>query len=147
MVNCERCKEKITLSNISFDEETGKTRKYCRSCAEMIQKEEMESMAGKKEKEDNVEQIPEENKQEEDKTCTPETDLVIEKNRKPEKIKIKNQDMDQVFTDLIPRDILVDRLNSYLNDDPLNIGENDYCYIRIVGNHLEIGRAKITLEE
>jgi hypothetical protein len=147
MVNCERCKEKITLSNISFDEETGKTRKYCRTCAEILQKEEIESMAGKKEKEDNVEQIPKENDQEEDKSSPPESDLVTERNIKPEKIKIKNQEMDQVFTDLVPRDILVNRLNSYLNEDPLNIGENDYCYIRIVGNHIEIGRAKITLEE
>jgi len=51
------------------------------------------------------------------------------------------------FTDIGPRDNIVERINSYLNDEPLNMGKDDYCYIKIVGNHLEIGRAKIDLVE
>jgi hypothetical protein len=50
-------------------------------------------------------------------------------------------------TDLVTRDQLFDRINDYLNDEPLKIGDGDYYYTRIVGNHLEIGRAKIHLEE
>jgi hypothetical protein len=53
----------------------------------------------------------------------------------------------QGTTDLIKRDQVLDRITAYLSDAPLNIGRNDYCYVRIVGNHLEIGRAKIVLEE
>jgi hypothetical protein len=53
----------------------------------------------------------------------------------------------QGTTDLLKRDQVLDRITAYLSDAPLNIGRNDYCYVRIVGNHLEIGRAKIVLEE
>ena len=53
----------------------------------------------------------------------------------------------QGTTDLIKGDQVLDRIYHYLSHEPLNIGKNDYCYIKIVGNHLEIGRAKIQLEE
>ena len=53
----------------------------------------------------------------------------------------------QGTTDLIKRDQVPDRITAYLSNAPLNIGRNDYCYVKIVGNHLEIGRAKIVLEE
>jgi len=53
----------------------------------------------------------------------------------------------QGTTDLIKRDQVLDRITAYLSDAPLNIGRNDYCYVRVVKNHLEIGRAKIVLEE
>lgn len=50
-------------------------------------------------------------------------------------------------TNLVSRDQLLDRINDYLNEEPLKTGNGDYYYTRIVGNHLEIGRAKIHLEE
>jgi len=53
----------------------------------------------------------------------------------------------QVTTDLLKRDQVLDKITAYLSDAPLNIGRNDYCYVKIVKNHLEIGRAKIVLEE
>jgi hypothetical protein len=60
---------------------------------------------------------------------------------------IENHEMKETFTDIVPRDQIVDRLNLYLSDEPLYIGKDDYCYIKLVGNHLEIGRAKIFLME
>jgi hypothetical protein len=60
---------------------------------------------------------------------------------------IENREMNKDVTDLVTRDQLFDRLNAYLSDEPLNIGHGEYCYVKIVGNHLEIGRAKIVLEE
>jgi hypothetical protein len=53
----------------------------------------------------------------------------------------------QGTTDLIKRDQVPDRITAYLSDTPLNIGKDEYCYVKIVRNHLEIGRAKIQLEE
>lgn len=53
----------------------------------------------------------------------------------------------QGTTDLIKRDQVPDKITAYLSDSPLNIGRDDYCYVKIVKNHLEIGRAKISLEE
>jgi hypothetical protein len=53
----------------------------------------------------------------------------------------------QGTTDIIPRDHIVERINSYLSDEPLNVGKDDYCYVKVVKNHLEIGRARIVLEE
>jgi hypothetical protein len=58
-----------------------------------------------------------------------------------------NHEMNETVTDIVTRDNIAERINSYLSDEPLFIGKDDYCYIRIVGNHLEIGRAKITLVE
>ena len=60
---------------------------------------------------------------------------------------IENPEMNEAITDIVPRDHIVERINSYLGDEPLNVGKDDYCYVRIVGNHLEIGRAKIILVE
>ena len=63
---------------------------------------------------------------------------------------IENHEINEVnesITDIVPRDQIIERINSYLSDEPLYIGKDDYCYIRIVGNHLEIGRAKISLVE
>ena len=60
---------------------------------------------------------------------------------------IETNEMNRNFTDLVTRDQLIDRLNAYLSNEPLNIGKGEYCYVKIVRNHLEIGRAKIILEE
>lgn len=60
---------------------------------------------------------------------------------------IENHELEKSFTDLVTRDQLIDRLNTYLSEPPINIGKGDYCYIKIVRNHLDIGRAKIMLEE
>jgi hypothetical protein len=121
MVNCERCKQKITLSNIYIDSETGNAKKYCRTCAEIIKNEEKNNMPMKKENEETIQDLPKE---------------------------IQTLDkLPKSDTDIVPRDMLVDSINSYLGEDPLNIGDGDFCYIRIVGNHLEIGRAKVVMEE
>lgn len=50
-------------------------------------------------------------------------------------------------TGIVTRDMLIESINTYLEEDPLNIKDGDFCYIRIVGNHLEIGRAKVVMEE
>ena len=49
--------------------------------------------------------------------------------------------------EIVTHDMILNRINSLLSHRPLNIKKDDYCYIRIVGHHLEIGRAKIILEE
>ena len=127
MVNCERCKQKITLSNIYIDKETGSAKKYCRACAETIQNEEKtkneekKSMPVRKENEETIQDLTKE-VQSLDKLSKSETDIVT-------------------------RDMLVDRINSYLGEEPLNMGEGEFCYIKLVGNHLVVGRAKIILEE
>ena len=60
---------------------------------------------------------------------------------------IENTEFDKDVTDLVTRDQILDRITAYLSNEPLNIGRNDYCYVKIVRNHLEIGRAKIILDE
>jgi hypothetical protein len=60
---------------------------------------------------------------------------------------IENVEKDESITDLIPCDQIFNRIDTYLHEAPLNVGKNDYCYVKIVRNHLEIGRAKIVLEE
>ena len=60
---------------------------------------------------------------------------------------IDTREMNKGITDLVTCDQMVDRISSYLSDAPLNLGKDEYCYVKIVGNHLEIGRAKIILEE
>lgn len=50
-------------------------------------------------------------------------------------------------TDLVPLNQLLKKIESYLQDAPLNIEKDEYCYVKIVGHHLEIGRAKIILED
>jgi hypothetical protein len=59
----------------------------------------------------------------------------------------ETHEINKGITDLVTPDQMVDRIYSYLSDAPLNIGKDDYCYVKIVKNHLEIGRAKIILEE
>ncbi|MFA5101585.1 MAG: hypothetical protein WC525_00375 [Candidatus Thermoplasmatota archaeon] len=53
----------------------------------------------------------------------------------------------ETITDIVPSDNIVDKINFYLGEEGLNVGKDEYCYIKMVGNHLEIGRAKIVLEE
>ena len=48
---------------------------------------------------------------------------------------------------IVTRDALDDRINSLTGHDGLNIGDGEYCYIKLVGNHLVVGRAKIVMEE
>ena len=50
-------------------------------------------------------------------------------------------------TDIVTREMLIERINSLLGEAPLNMSVDDFCYIRVIGNHLEIGRAKVSLEE
>jgi hypothetical protein len=61
--------------------------------------------------------------------------------------KNENIELKKGITDFVTHDQLINRLNTYLGDEPLNIGNKDYCYVKIIRNHLEIGRAKIVLEE
>ena len=49
--------------------------------------------------------------------------------------------------EIVTRDMLDDKINLLTGDQGLNIGDGEYCYIKIVGNHLVVGRAKIILEE
>ena len=60
---------------------------------------------------------------------------------------IENVKMNEGVTDLVPSDQMFNRIDAYLHEAPVNIEKGDYCYVKIVGNHLEIGRAKIVLEE
>jgi hypothetical protein len=125
MVDCERCKKKITLSSVYVDKETGKATKYCRACAEILEHEEKNNMNMKKEDEETIQEITKEIQH-------------LERLPKSE----TGSD-----TDIVTRDTLIDSINSYLGEDPLNIKDGDFCYIRIVGNHLEIGRAKVVMED
>jgi len=50
-------------------------------------------------------------------------------------------------TDIVEADKVLERINTCLRSPPFNIGKNDFCYIKVVKNHLEIGRAKIVLDE
>jgi hypothetical protein len=61
--------------------------------------------------------------------------------------RFENTEMNEGSTDLVSSDQIVNRISAYLSNAPLNIGKDDYCYVRVVRNHLEIGRAKIELEE
>ena len=127
MVNCEICKQKISLSNIYVDKETGKAQRYCRNCAEIMKNEERKNMPLKKEDEEIIQEI------------TKDQDIPKETSH--------FDTLSTSDTDIVTRDMLLDSINSFLGDDPLNLKDDDYCYIRIVGNHLEIGRAKVVMEE
>jgi hypothetical protein len=59
----------------------------------------------------------------------------------------ETHEINKGITDLVTPDQMVDRIYSYLSDAPLNIRKDEYCYVKIVKNHLEVGRAKIILEE
>ena len=147
MVNCERCKEKITLTNLYIlqDTESGKTKKYCKSCADIIirQNEEKRNILGKKGIEERFENITEEPVQKIEKLSEPESELSMMNDTKTEDI--ENHKMNETITDIVTCDNIVNRINSYLDNEPLNIGKDEYCYIKVVENHLEIGRAKISL--
>ena len=60
---------------------------------------------------------------------------------------IENVIMNEGVTDLVPSDQMFNRIDAYLHEAPLNMSKGDYCYVKIVGNHLEIGRVKIVLVE
>jgi hypothetical protein len=49
--------------------------------------------------------------------------------------------------EIITRDLLNDRINSLMGKEGLNIDNGEYYYIKTVGNHLVVGRAKIILED
>jgi hypothetical protein len=49
--------------------------------------------------------------------------------------------------EIVTRDMLNDRINSLIGEEGLNIGNDEYYYIKTVGNHLVVGRAKIILED
>jgi hypothetical protein len=49
--------------------------------------------------------------------------------------------------EIVPRDMLDDRINSLTGHEGLNIADGEYCYVKLVGNHLLVGRAKIIMEE
>ncbi len=127
MVNCERCKQKITLSNIYIDAETGNAKKYCRTCAEIVKNEEKKIMPVKKENEETFQELPKEVPHY-DRFTKSEPDLKSD-------------------ADIVTREMLIERINSYLGEEPLSMGDGDFCYIRMIGNHIEIGRAKVVLEE
>ena len=133
MVNCEICKQKITLSNIYVDKETGKATKYCRFCVDKAKKEEKKDMGLKRGEEDLIQEI------EKEQEVTRDQDMIKDAPH------IEN--ISTGSTDIVTRDILIDSINSYLGEDPLNIKDGDYCYIRMVRNHIEIGRAKVVMEE
>ncbi|KYK22295.1 hypothetical protein AYK25_02530 [Thermoplasmatales archaeon SM1-50] len=96
-------------------------------------------MISKKEKEEIIDDL--QNEQSKDKES--DSDLVLEKEMKIE----MKKDGTNYRTEIVPRDHVVLKLDSYLSEAGLNMGKSDYCYVKIVGNHLEIGRAKIVLEE
>jgi hypothetical protein len=148
MVNCERCKEKITLDNsyIFHDTASGEIKKFCQSCAVIIRThtEEKRSIMRQKEIEDAFYKITEEPVQKIEKLSKPESESLTMKDMKTERT--ENHEMNETV-DVFPSNVIVEKINSYLNDKPLNIGKGDYCYIRIVRNHLEIGRVKIILED
>jgi hypothetical protein len=147
MVNCDRCKKKTNVKDlfISHDHESGKIRKYCKECTDIIniQNKHQEKTITKKEK--PFENIPEEQDQKLEEEIESESELIMVNDMKTE-ISGKYE-MKQNVTDIIPRDSIIQKIDTYLNDEGLNIGKDEYCYIKIVGNHLEIGRAKIVLEE
>jgi hypothetical protein len=59
----------------------------------------------------------------------------------------QNTENNPNLTDIIPREQIIQKIDSYLTEEGLNIAKDDYCYLKIVGNHIEVGRAKIILEE
>ncbi|MFA5101584.1 MAG: hypothetical protein WC525_00370 [Candidatus Thermoplasmatota archaeon] len=146
MINCERCKEKVALSKLIIfrDEETGETKKYCQACADIVKKQQVEkkTMTGKKEKETKP---TVDSPQDGEPESNPESELLT----MAESATDDNEHLQlhQMITDIVPSDSISDKIYSYLGEEGLNVGKDEYCYIKMVGNHLEIGRAKIVLEE
>jgi|GEM_PF-3866146 len=97
-------------------------------------------MITKKDKEDIIDHLQDEQQKEKEN----DSNLLLEQEEM--KIEIKKDNANH-RTEIVPRDHVVLKLDSYLSETGLNIGKTDYCYVKIVGNHLEIGRAKIVLEE
>jgi hypothetical protein len=49
--------------------------------------------------------------------------------------------------EIITREMLSDRVNQLIGEEGLNIDNGEYYYVKTVGNHLVVGRAKIILED
>jgi hypothetical protein len=49
--------------------------------------------------------------------------------------------------EIITRDMLSERISSMMSEEGLNIADGEYFYIKTVGNHIVVGRAKIIIEE
>ncbi len=150
MINCERCKQKITLHDLVIvrDKETGVAKKYCQACATIMntQPEGKKSVPSKKEKEEPLPKtVPEKPLQPESYTAPEDESPLIMEQEPPEPT--QSTEINPGFTDIVPREHIIQRIETYLGGDGVNITNDDYCYIKIVGNHLEIGRAKIILEE
>jgi hypothetical protein len=93
-----------------------------------------------KEKEETMDDLQDEQIQDTEN----DSDLVLENEMR---VELKQDGPNQSCIDVVLRDLVARKLDSYLSKEGLNIGKNEYCYTKIVGNHLEIGRAKIVLDE
>lgn len=156
MINCERCKQKMTLHDLVIvrDKQTGVARKYCQNCAAIINTQQESRKTVPVRKEEPIQKTtppppppppppePESYTPPAPEPSEPSEPLIMEE---PEPV-LPN-DINANFTDIVPREHIIQRINTYLGEDGINIAPDDYCYIKIVGNHLEIGRAKIILEE
>ncbi len=49
--------------------------------------------------------------------------------------------------EIVTREMLSDRISSLMGEEGLNIADGEYYYIKTVGNHIVVGRAKIVLED
>jgi hypothetical protein len=49
--------------------------------------------------------------------------------------------------EIIVREMVNDRVNQLIGEEGLNIDNGEYYYVKTVGNHLVVGRAKIILED
>jgi len=49
--------------------------------------------------------------------------------------------------EIITREMLSERISSLMGEEGLNIADGEYFYIKTVGNHIVVGRAKIILED
>lgn len=153
MINCERCKQKITLHDLVIvrDKETGVAKKYCQACATIIntQPEGKKNIPLKKEKEEPLPKTVTEKPPEPESYSTHEVEspLVMEQVEQVPPEPTQSNEVNPSFTDIVPREHIVQRIEAYLGEDGVNIANDDYCYIKIVGSHLEIGRARIILEE
>jgi hypothetical protein len=72
------------------------------------------------------------------------SNLILEKEMR---VELKQNGPNKSYIDVVLRDHVARKLESYLSEKGLNIKKNEYCYTKIVGNHLEIGRAKRILDE
>ena len=49
--------------------------------------------------------------------------------------------------EIITREMLNDKITQLIGEEGLNIENGEYYYVKNVGNHLVVGRAKIILED